>query len=967
VPVSDPTPVPSGGNPFANAAAFLPSKSASAAAETTATVPLSGPISTSEERKEPLSKKEEKEMKKQEKMRLKEIKKKAKMANRLNFLGGKSAKVDEAVAKVSEMMDTTQAFEDNGKPGKPKLKGIALLRMKTKAMMMQRKLAQLKANIAAANAAMDKQATALDLADVDLFEEIDMSKFEPEPEEERPPTPPPPTPPFFTSWEEMDEEERLAEVHLACMDCDVIGCAISQNLIVPDVEDSAAIFVARQSRWNDFREWYSEEKAKSEQIAKMKKENPTGFKQPASEFTQPRKLMLRNEAAAALNDETVIAAFNEDHPDKKRAVATDREKMNGNAPDMDFRVWYSRNREVRKEFLIRSANFLRMVRRAQMCFELYNFPEPVMFQPLVEPVPEGAPPVERRLRLFGSRDPETYTVEEVLFWHKDEELEDEISIVNECEERAAAERRRLAMLKIERKMQGLESEILMWEDHRSDLGRKVENILMNKVDEEGGFVGRFGYFDDIKKSSLVDKNLRELKFKHGTGLDNQDEFSDDKEKAKAEALAKDRRKEEERRRAENEKKRRAEEERKKKLEEERYERLRATADERKRIMKELKALKESRKKAAADKILADEKEKLRLEREARESELAAEVERRAELKREKMLRDAEAWREMEREKEMRSRESSEREAMGKEDGESRQWGLELDLMLEKKKARLELLKFAYLGVEGGRDEGEVALLWGGPKRFKPRVRRRHTDAYSVSHEEHIMEIPEKESIVVDKGVSREFLGLMGLRKRDLKMSKKPSDVDIWENKKNTLVRRDEKMGRKKMLFLKNQSAALLMGMTESEEKNNNKDGEKVKEQNQEPREVEGKVPPLSPIRIDGEFKLNVSPPGSREGKKKAGTRALTPLNSTEKPPTPKIGFSPLGSKLPKSPPQRQLGGRSKSVTSLGTGLGFEGWDGEGDVNVPFYREEFASITLSGKQHEAPVEGFKRQLNRNSRF
>jgi len=361
--------------------------------------------------------------------------------------------------------------------------------------------------------------------------------------------------------------------------------------------------------------------------------------------------MLRNEAAAAMNDEIVINAFNRKHPKKKKTLQKDRELMNGAAPDMEFRCWYSADREVRKEFLIRSANYLCTVRRASMAFELYSLPEPVMFQVLIEPIPEGPPPIERRIRLYASRYPETYSFEEIEFWHEDDELSDEIRLIDEAEERASNERRRVAMLKQEKKCREMEVEICMWEDHRSELHRRMANQLAERVEiGGGGFVGKFGYFDELKKSEVVDVKRSELKYVHGTGLDNEDEFSDEKERAKAEALAKDRRKEEERLRALNEKKRKEEEERKKRLEEARYQRLRATADERKRIVKELADLKAARKKAAEDKIVADEREKKRLEQEAKDREMELEMERQEELKREQLLRDAQTWKEEERRK-----------------------------------------------------------------------------------------------------------------------------------------------------------------------------------------------------------------------------------------------------------------------------------------------------------------------------
>jgi len=178
------------------------------------------------------------------------------------------------------------------------------------------------------------------------------------------------------------------------------------------------------------------------------------------------------------------------------------------------------------------------------------------------------------VRLYGSREPETYTFEEVKAWYDLDEcgssldergssldddssspvlvlvLEDELALIAGAVARESNARRIRAMRLAEKEMQGHETEAMRWEERRSGIHGEVVRRLMGGSAVEGAPnpVGEVDVDGDGKGG-----RLGRLGYKFGTGLDNEDEFSDDKERAKAEALAKDRRKEEERRRKEREK------------------------------------------------------------------------------------------------------------------------------------------------------------------------------------------------------------------------------------------------------------------------------------------------------------------------------------------------------------------------------------------------------------------------------
>ena len=266
-------------------------------------------------------------------------------------------------------------------------------------------------------------------------------------------------------------------------------------------------------------------------------------------------------------------------------------------------------------------------------------------------------------------------------------------------------------------------------------------------------------------------------------------------------------------------------------------------------------------------------------------------------------------------------------------------------------------------------------MWKGPDKYKTRTRRRFVDAYSTPHEEHIMEVPELETVTVDRGVSGKFLGMVGLGKRDLKIGRKPSS--IWEGNRRNIVRKKEKMGRKKKHFLLSQSAALLIGAGAGNT------GEQISPivnlnltstvggttsavDKRESFELLAERSSTSPINLPEELdQLVVSPgrrpgtggsrPGTRDGGGIEGGWAMTKNNL----------LSPLGgitaankgeSPLRRRRPRTTAGGGPKKRKYMNTKM----LQPDDIDNIPFFREELKTMTLAGVHHKAPKE-FKRQL------
>jgi len=626
--------------------------------------------------------KKKSDIKKKKKENKDKIKKAARVGARAKFLGGQTAKIDKAVEKVNSMMKVTDDFEAQEKGLKPKLRGMALLKAKTKAMMMMKKLEQLKGSIKAANA---QAASAEDLADVDLFEEVDMSKFEPDPEDARPPTPPVPAYPFFTAWKVMSEEEKVHELKLACMDPDVMTLAVEDDILPPDLEDSASSAAKRSQGWEAFRAWYTE----SEEFEELSEEDK---KKKTPKVAAARKVFSRNEANAALRDEQVMkAGFSGD--------------IVGDEATIDFREWYNSSRSVRSEFLARTAKRLEIARRATIALSIYNLPEAAFFQEIPTLFRDGAPHPEHRIRLYGSRYPETFTWEEVEDWYEEDDVDIDAKMMREAEDTMNAERRRLKLLETELEREKLETEISMWEDQRSLLWRIATDELTRQRNMTGAgddYLGeKYGYFGALPKDKGVYEGMHGLAYRQGTGLDNRDEFSDDKERAALEAAARARRREEMLVMEANEKKRQELEEKRTKQDEARKKRLQETAAERNRIIKELADIKESRRLAKIEKerkVKEDEEvrkreEKRKLEMEEQERMRVREEERRKE--------EAKMWREQRMEELERDKETKEAESMAVEDMSSRLECKQWDKRQKEIRIRREILQVR--GWEEGSD------------------------------------------------------------------------------------------------------------------------------------------------------------------------------------------------------------------------------------------------------------------------
>lgn len=471
---------------------------------------------------------------------------------------------------------------------------------------------------------------------------------------------------------------------------------------------------------------------------------------------------MRNEAKAAMKDKTVSSSY--------------KDKIDNTKPDppIEFRNWYNSTRSVRKEFVIRAAKRLEVMRRATVALHQYHIPEAPMFQEVLEPLREGAPPVEERIRLYGSRYPEAFTWEEVLDWYSDNpatlDLDD--AAFQGAEAEAVNERRRLKLLETERERQTLETDICMWEDHRSHMMRIAMNEMKSQSNAKYDVTSAsdilssdFAYFGEIPKEKETYEKMSELKYTEGTGLDNQDEFSDGRERAKAEAAARARRRQERELQEANEQKRRQEEEKKRKVEAERTRRLRETAKERARIILELADIKEARRiaKIRKEQEIVD-RENATIEEEQRKKEMD-EVERQNRIKHEQALDDAQRWQEQRAREIEIEREKEETLLMGGEDEYSRVAGDGWRKHCEEVLLRRELLQYAYLQPSDFQEEDDYTahLLWSGPKTYKSKTRRKHKDEYSMPSTEWVLEDPdEMGQFDMSRSMSDRFLTMMNV-------------------------------------------------------------------------------------------------------------------------------------------------------------------------------------------------------------
>ena len=323
------------------------------------------------------------------------------LAARTNFLLGRSGKVNAVIGKVEKML-ATKKQKGPGLKGKG-LKGLA------KATIAANKMNKL-------FAARQETAgmSAAEIADVDIFEEFDESKFDiPEEAEDKPPPPPPP-PKHVVQWENMSEDERRYELQLAAMDADVLDLGIIDGQPLPDMEDWNDLGGFRTERLESFIQWYvygksdkTEEGAVAGTAAGAAAATAEGG--GAMVVTTQRAALLLNEAQCAARDEEIsVAAANDDINE----LWSDAPHCT--SPSEGFRVWYAEQRTLRLSFLARQIEQAFASRRMSAASGLFWTAAPVLFQELpplaCDPV---LPPPVKRIRLYPSRSPEIYSLSEV--------------------------------------------------------------------------------------------------------------------------------------------------------------------------------------------------------------------------------------------------------------------------------------------------------------------------------------------------------------------------------------------------------------------------------------------------------------------------------------------------------------------------------------------------------------------------
>jgi hypothetical protein len=237
----------------------------------------------------------------------------------------------------------------------------------------------------------------------------------------------------------MPDDVKLAELKLACMDPDVLCAAAVAGIQIPEMEDSEATFVSRKDIWDKFRAWcdskpqpsflepsnssrprrYTNNEERDPSAAPLDSKSKRELlkeggeaktqekkKKEPPKIAEPRQVFGRNEAAAAAKDEAIKAEY----------------KQDPGAPSIEFRNWYNASATAtarRNPFLLRLAKRMEDMRRTTVVLREYVVPTPPLFQVVTTPIREGPPPMERRVRLFGSRYPETFTWDEVDQWYEE--------------------------------------------------------------------------------------------------------------------------------------------------------------------------------------------------------------------------------------------------------------------------------------------------------------------------------------------------------------------------------------------------------------------------------------------------------------------------------------------------------------------------------------------------------------------
>ena len=329
----------------------------------------------------------------------------------------------------------------------------------------------------------------------------------------------------------------------------------------------------------------------------------------------------------------------------------------------------------------------------------------------------------------------------MLEWYDESELMDDEMALQTAQAEASAKMARELWAQQESARQELARRQMAWEDRRGAYLRTAERemnadppIDESRLNELIRGYNCFASFDPDDDFG----HLGTLRYDHGTGLENEDELADERERARIAAEEAARKKEEERQRRLEDRRKREEEARRRHEEEERQRRVQQTTEERSRIKAYLAELKRKRMSDAEAARQQDEDEARQRaeEDEARRRTEAEEAERCAR----ETLEIAEKEEEERRVQieAARSRESHERRAMGIEDMQSRQREHNDKQHKERAKAQTELLKLLYTPHEPYFDNDDDQAVDGAELLAQPRARR-HVNPFVLSHGEAILE------------------------------------------------------------------------------------------------------------------------------------------------------------------------------------------------------------------------------------
>jgi len=193
------------------------------------------------------------------------------------FLQQKTGRVNNAVGKVKEMVQSTNHIKSS------KLKGVSLFKAKAKSIAMAARLKELISKL-------DKPSTNPNvIANLDLFDDFDDDEFNVDFVEQQKRDDSIGLPPHVVdeqapqrctevssqrkinissicSWSKLSNEEKFAELHLACHHEKVILMAHKSNILVPSAENygdssSSAKNSGKKTIWETFEDWFSNNSA----------------------------------------------------------------------------------------------------------------------------------------------------------------------------------------------------------------------------------------------------------------------------------------------------------------------------------------------------------------------------------------------------------------------------------------------------------------------------------------------------------------------------------------------------------------------------------------------------------------------------------------------------------------------------------------------------------------------------------